>query len=120
MKNKIGAALGELLTTIRPILEYIIQLVTRIADAIAQFFAILGGRSVYHKATGATKQWAAATQSGADAAKEWKNQLMGFDEINRLEAPSDTGSGGGGGGIDVGSWELSPVTLDFSWLDKYK
>jgi hypothetical protein len=120
MKNQIGAALGELLTTIRPILEYIIQLVTRIADAIAQFFAILGGRSVYHKATGATKQWAAATQSGADAAKEWKNQLMGFDEINRLEAPSDTGSGGGGGGTDVGSWELSPVTLDFSWLDKYK
>jgi len=120
MKNQIGAALGELLTTIRPILEYIIQLVTRIADAIAQFFAILGGRSVYHKATGATKQWAAATQSGADAAKEWKNQLMGFDEINRLEAPSDTGGGGGGGGADVGNWELSPVTLDFSWLDKYK
>ena len=120
MKNQIGSALGELLTTIRPILEYIIQLVTRIADAIAQFFAILGGRSVYHKATGATKQWAAATQSGADAAKEWKNQLMGFDEINRLEAPSDTGGGGGGGGADVGNWELSPVTLDFSWLDKYK
>jgi hypothetical protein len=120
MKNQIGAALGELLTTIRPILEYIIQLVTRIADAIAQFFAILGGRSVYHKATGATKQWAAATQSGADAAKEWKNQLMGFDEINRLEAPSDTDGGGGGGGADVGNWELSPVTLDFSWLDKYK
>lgn len=120
MKNQLGSAFGELLTTIRPIIELIINLITKAADALSQFFAILGGRSVYHKATGATQKWAAATQSGADAAKEWKNQLMGFDEINRLEDQAGTGGGGGGGASGVGDWELSPVTLDFSWLDKYK
>lgn len=121
MKNQLGAAFGELLATVRPIIEFIIQLITKAADVISQFFAILGGRSTYHKAIGQATKWADTTEKGAAAAKEWKNQLLGFDEINRLEAPSDTGSGSGGGaGGGAGAYELSPVTLDLSWLDKYK
>lgn len=121
MKNQMGAAFGELLATIRPILEYIIQLITKAADILAQFFAVLGGRNTYHKALGTTQKWAESTEKGAAAAKEWKNQLLGFDEINRLEAPTDTGSGsGGGGGANAGAYALSPITLDLSWLDKYK
>ena len=120
MKNQLGAALGELLATVRPILEAIISLVTRAANALAQLFAFLGGRAVYHKATESTKEWAAAAGGAAQAAKEWKNQLLGFDEINRLEAPADTGGGGGGGGGDIGSWELVPIDMDFSWLEKYR
>lgn len=121
MKNQLGAAFGELLATVRPIIEYIIQLITKAADVLSQFFAILGGRSTYHKAIGQATKWADTAEKGAKAAKEWKNQLLGFDEINRLEAPSDTGSGSGAGaGAGAGAYELSPVTLDFSWLDKYK
>lgn len=121
MKNQVGAAFGELLATVRPIIEYIIQLITKAADVLSQFFAILGGRSTYHKAIGQATKWADTAEKGAKAAKEWKNQLLGFDEINRLEAPSDTGSGSGAGaGAGAGAYELSPVTLDLSWLDKYK
>lgn len=121
MKNQVGAAFGELLATVRPIIEFIIQLITKAADVLSQFFAILGGRSTYHKAIGQATKWADTAEKGAKAAKEWKNQLLGFDEINRLEAPSDTGSGSGGGvGGGAGAYELSPVTLDLSWLDKYK
>lgn len=120
MKNQFGAALGELLTTIQPILEYIIQIATKIEDALAQFFAVLGGRSTYHKALDSTAKWVEQTEKGAEAAQEWKNQLMGFDEINRLEAPSDTGSGAGGAGNNIGNWALSPVSMDFSWLEKIK
>lgn len=121
MKNQVGAAFGELLATVRPIIEYIIQLITKAADVLSQFFAILGGRSTYHKAIGQATKWADTAEKGAKAAKEWKNQLLGFDEINRLEAPSDTGSGSGAGaGAGAGAYELSPITLDLSWLDKYK
>lgn len=121
MKNQLGAAFGELLATVRPIIEFIIQLITKAADVLSQFFAILGGRSTYHKAIGQATKWADTAEKGAKAAKEWKNQLLGFDEINRLEAPSDTDSGSGGGaGGGAGAYELSPITLDLSWLDKYK
>ena len=121
MGNQLGAALGELLTTIQPILELIINLITRAADALSQFFAVLGGRTSYHKAIDGTKKWAEQTQKGADAAKEWRNQLMAFDEINRLEAPNDSGAGSGSGAANnIGSWELSPISMDFSWIDKIK
>ena len=95
MSNQIGAAWATMLQTIQPILLKIIELVRRAAEILTQFFALLGGKRTYLKAIDYSKSWAETTAKGAAAAKEWKNQLMGFDEINRLEEPSDSGSGGG-------------------------
>ena len=97
MTNQLGASWATLLQTIQPILLKLIELVRMAAEIITQFFAVLGGKSTYLKAIDYSKDWAETTASGAKAAKEWKNQLMGFDEINRLEDSS--GSGGGGGGV---------------------
>ena len=95
MENQLGAAWGTLISAITPILLQIISLVTRAAEAVTRFFAVLGGKGSYLKAVDYSKDWADATDKGAKAAKEWRNQLMGFDEINRLEAPSNTGRSSG-------------------------
>lgn len=95
MSNQLGAAWATMLAAIQPILLQLISLVTRAAEVVTQFFAILGGSGTYLKAKDYTKAWADDTEKGAKAAKEWRNQLMGFDEINRLEEPSDRGSSGG-------------------------
>lgn len=102
MSNQLGAAWATLKATITPILIQIINLVTAAANAITQLFAVLGGRGTYLKAIDYSKDWADTTKAGAGAAKEWKNQLLGFDEINRLEEPS---SGGGGGGAAMPDYE---------------
>lgn len=102
MSNQLGAAWATLKATITPILIQIINLVTAAANAITQLFAVLGGKGTYLKAIDYSKEWADTTKAGAGAAKEWKNQLMGFDEINRLEEPS---SGGGGGGSALPDYE---------------
>lgn len=96
MSNQLGAAWATLIATIEPILIQIINLVTRAADAVTQLFALLSGRGTYLKAVDYNRQWADSAGGAAKAAEEWKNQLMGFDEINRLEAPSDPSGGGGG------------------------
>lgn len=93
MKGQLGSAFAALLTAIAPILETIINLVTRVADAISQFFAAFTG-STYLKAIAAQAEFADKTAKGAKAAKDFKNQLMKFDEINRLEDKSSSGSGG--------------------------
>lgn len=93
MSNQLGAAWSTLIATIEPIIIEIIELVTRAAEAVTQFFAVLSGKTVYMKAIDYTKDWADVTDEGAAKAKEWKNQLMGFDEINRLEEPSSSVSG---------------------------
>lgn len=90
MSNQLGAAWNTLLATITPIVIQIIRMVTKAAEVITQFFAVISGSGTYLKAKDYTHAWADETEKGAKAAKEWKNQLMGFDEINRLEEPSDT------------------------------
>ena len=104
--GQIGSAFGELLANLTPILVSILNLITRVANGIAQLFAVLGGRSTYTKAVASSEKWADATNKGAKAAKEWKNQLLGFDEINRLEEPSDSSGGSGGYDPYAGAFEL--------------
>ena len=99
MKNQLGSAFIALLTAIAPIVNSIISLITRLADALSQFFSVFTG-GTYLKAVDVPAKWADGATGAAKAAKEWKNQLLGFDEINRLEAPSDNGGGGGASAID--------------------
>lgn len=91
--NQLGAAWVTLKAAVAPVLIELLELVTRVADAVTQLFAAFSGKISYMKAVDYTKEAYENTQKGAKAAKEWKNQLMGFDEINRLEAPSDSSSG---------------------------
>ena len=92
MKGQLGSALAGLLTAIAPILEKIINLVVKVADVMSQFFAAFTG-STYLKAIRTQAEFADITASGAKSAKEWKNQLLGFDEINKLNEPSGSGTG---------------------------
>lgn len=93
MQNQLGAAFATMLASVQPILIQLINLVTRAAQVVTQFFAVMSGSGTYLKAKDYTHAWADETEKGAKAAKEWKNQLMGFDELNRLEEPSDNGGG---------------------------
>ena len=105
MSNQLGAAWATIIAYVEPIIVRLINLVTKAADAITQFFAIMSGKGTYLKAVDYNKEWADSATGAAKAAKEWKNQLMGFDEINRLEEPSD-GAGGGGGKAGTGYGEM--------------
>lgn len=96
MKNQIGSAWGELLSIIQPVINSIMQAVQRLADWLSQLFAAFGGNSSYYKAIDASAKWAKNTASGAKSAKEMRRQLMGFDEINRLDKPTEPSGGGGG------------------------
>ena len=100
MKNQIGSAWGELLSIIMPYVQQIINAVARLADWLSQMFAAIGGHTNYYKAVDASAALAKNTAAGAASAKEMRRQLMGFDEINRLDAPNNGGGGGGGGIAD--------------------
>lgn len=114
MKNQLGSAFIGLLAAIAPIVNAIISLIVRLANALSQLFAAFTGRT-YLKANDVSAQFADNMKKGAGAAKEWKNQLLGFDEINRLNEPS---GGGGGGGVesDPSSW-FTDTPLD-AWAQK--
>lgn len=102
MKNQLGSAFIALLAAIAPIINAIISLITKLANVISMIFSAFTGKT-YLKAQSNLQKWQDTAAGGAKATKEWKNQLLGFDEINRLEAPADTNGGGGAG--------LSPMDM---------
>ena len=100
MKNQLGSAFAEILSAIAPVINQIVSWLTTAANAISQFFAALGGNSRYYKAVDATAEVAKNLGGGAKSAKEIRNQLMGYDVINRLDKPNEGGGGGGGSVLD--------------------
>ena len=114
MKGQMGSAFMSLLTAIQPILLKVIDIITRAADAVSQFFAAFTGKT-YVRAVATTAQFADTTAKGAKSAKEWKNQLLGFDEINRLEAPSD--GGGGSGENPLAGYSFKDTPIDEKYLE---
>ena len=113
MKGQLGSAFISLLTAIEPILEKIINLVIKVADALSQLFAAFTGKT-YLKANATAAKFANTMKAGGAAAKEWKNQLLGFDEINRLNEPSN--GGGGGGTNPLEGYELVPAQISEFWM----
>ena len=114
MKGQLGSAFIALLTAIEPVLNRIIDLVIRVADAISQLLSAFTG-TTYLKAEKTTAKFVDNMKSGGRAAKEWRNQLLGFDEINRLNEPSN--GGGGGGTNPLAGYEFNDSPLE-DWAMK--
>lgn len=112
MKGQLGSAFIALYAAIAPVLISIINLVTRVADAIAQMLSAFTG-STYLKANTTAAKFADNMKAGGAAAKEWKNQLLGFDEINRLNEPNQGGGSSAKNPLDGFAFEDSPIEEKF-------
>lgn len=110
MKNQLGAAFGNLLTAITPILLQIINLVRMAAQALSALFSALGGGQ-YLVANDVAQSWDKAT----GAANKYKNTILGFDEINRLDDKN-----GGGGGSASNFADMFEVGELPAWAQKIK
>lgn len=119
MKNQLGSAFIALLTAIEPVVVAIVNLITKLADAVSQLISAFTG-TTYLKAAVVSDKFADDMASGAKSAKEWKNQLLGFDVINRLNEPS----GGGAGGLTPQDmFEGTDTPINEKWLriaEKFK
>ena len=121
LKNSLATAFAPILNYIAPVLNILIQYLVSATTAIAQFFAALTGQKTVEVAKRVTTDYAAgldnaggaadkagkATDKANKSAEKYKRTLMGFDQINKLDAPDkkDKISSGGAGGIGAG---LSP------------
>ena len=104
MKAQLGAAWGTLYANIAPVIESLVDLVTRFANVLTMVFARLSGSSGWYKATTGAAE---AIAGVGGAAKEALKYLAPFDELNRL--PSNNGGGGGGSSSGSGA--------QYEWVD---
>lgn len=108
MKGQLGSAFIGLLAAVEPVLISLINIVTKVADAISQLFAAFTGKT-YLKANATAAQFADTMARGGAAAKEWKNQLLGFDEINRLNEPNQGGGGSAANPLEGFDFKDTPI-----------
>lgn len=118
-RQAIAQMKGALLTLAQPLIEVLIpaftllvNILTQIITAVAQFVSMLFGKTLKQSKDGAKDLHKEANAIGAvgEAADEAAGSLAGFDEINTINTENAKGAGGVGGAGD----EIMP---DFSWMD---
>lgn len=101
VKNSLGAMLGPVIQAITPIVYQLANAFSVAANAINQLFAALLGNASFTRAVRFPTEMKKGLAGASGAAKELKRTLLGFDEINRLDAPDTGGGGGGASGLDA-------------------
>ena len=116
MKNQLGAALGGLITALTPTINAVINLITRLANALTKLFALLGGTGFYKKATAGFNS---VEKSAGGAGGAVKGLLAAWDELNVIGQESG-GGGGGSSGTDASGmfeWTAIDERLKELWAD---
>lgn len=120
LKVSWGAAFAPIFNAIVPILQKLISWLTAAANAVAAFFAALGGKTTYKRAVAGANAVADSYGAAGAAAEEAKKQIMGFDEINQLNGPNSGGGGGvgagGGGGVEMEEVPINDKILKIAQL----
>ena len=113
LKGAFLTMMQPLVSVVIPVFTTIVNLLTAIIGKIANFLSMLGGKTAKQSAEAAKalNNQGKAYGGVAKQAKEATKQLMGFDEINKLESTDTDTSGSGAGGSTA---EIQP---DFSWAD---
>ena len=102
--SSITAAFAPILNIVSPILDALVSKCVSVINTIGQVFASLTGSKTFTVAkkvqtdyAGSLDNTASSANNASKAIKEYENQLMGFDEINKLTDNKGSGSGGSGG-----------------------
>lgn len=89
LKNSLGAMTMPLTNYLAPILDRLIDQFVELINIVNRFIATITGASSWVKAL---KYPAEYMEQASGSAKELKNQLLGFDDLNILNAPRGSGS----------------------------
>ena len=100
-RNSIAAMVSPLVNALAPALDFIVDKIVNVLNWFNQLFSALSGSSTYTVAKKFKVSWEDSLKSTSKTAKktvkEVQRTLLGFDEINRLNGPTSSGSGSGSG-----------------------
>lgn len=118
--NAFAAAFAPIVQMVIPYLNALINGITRAITYVAQFIAILGGKSTFIRAKKIQDSYNDSLNGTAAAAKKAAGALAKFDDLDVLQKQDDSG-GGGGGTQPKDMFEEVPVDSKLiDWLDGIK
>lgn len=119
LKSAMGQALAPAIQVVVNLMSQLMPYVLGVANAIGQLVGGLFGTGWASAASGAQKT-AKSTKQASDAQKEMNRQLLGFDQITRLEDQSQSASA-----ADTGDTGSSTPTANITaktpaWMERFK
>ena len=108
LKASWGAAFAPIVNSVIPLLQKLIGWLQTAAEYVSMFFNALRGGSTYKKAIANNVALAKSYGGAGSAAKDAKKQLMGFDEINKLNAEENSG-----GSMPLAQYENAEIPQGF-------
>lgn len=117
--NQFAAAFSPIVQTIIPWLTKLINAISTAMTYVAQFIAILGGKSTFTRAKQVQDSYNKSLGGTAAAAKKAYGALAKFDDLDVLQKKEDDSDAGGGMADAMGDlFEEVPVDSKFKdWLD---
>lgn len=112
MKNQVGAAFGTLLTSIMPVVNTLVNALTKLAKIITMVFSLLAGRNTYDEAV---EGFDDVQTAAGGAGKAVKGLLAPWDELNVIGQEKGGGGGGALGEAVEGLFEEKPIP---TWLQE--
>lgn len=100
LKNGFASMWSPLIERAIPVLDALIDKWVDFFNIVQEGFARLTGQATWNKALKYPVTYKDALNDASKAAKEFKNQLLGFDELNVLNTPSNSGRGSGSDLLD--------------------
>lgn len=107
LSANMAVTFASLIKTIEPFVTQIVAALSTAIRYLNAFFAMLQGKSTMTVAKKQTASYADSLKDASKNAKELNRQLMGFDELNRMEDNEDSSGAGGAGAGDL--FEEVPV-----------
>lgn len=128
LKSSFASAFAPIIEFVAPALTTFINMVAKAVDAIGMLIAALTGQKTYIKAIPAQQDYAASVDKTAksaksasdnlddasDSAKKLQRQLAGFDDVEILKSPDESGSGKSGGSSGAGGSGITSVDTPLS------
>lgn len=118
LKNAWAVAFAPIVNVVAPYISSFIDMIASALNAVGQFMAALTGKGFVVQAKKAWKDYGAGlTDAGSsadnanDSMKELQKTVLGFDQLNILNAPNKDGSSGSGGGGGDGTIDVSPSDM---------
>lgn len=90
LKNSIGAATAPLTNYFVPILDSLVDKLVDVINGFNEMTAVLTGADTWTRAIKYPTQWEEAADDATSAAKKLKSTMLGFDELNVIEPPTDS------------------------------
>ena len=93
LAGSIAVSMGNMINSLSPLITGLLDKVSQAITYINALFAMLGGKTTMTVAKKQTDSYRDSLKGAAGAAEDLKNQVYGFDELNKR---SDNDSGGAG------------------------